>query len=118
MYSNVKQKRINGVERTARELAADPGVFGELRIHRVGGFRSMHIREWGNNNPDGRILPDLWEPEIDGWSGPTMLFRGWQRASRQDDKSKPTYLQEWLVTIIDKHPPAGTAHSVLKSHGR
>jgi len=115
MYSNIKQKRANGIERSERELAGDPGVFGELRVHRVGGYRCMYVREWGNNAADNRILPELWEPEIEGWVGPILCFRGWQRVGGRAEKNKPTYLQEWLVTVVGEHPPADVVRSMRRA---
>jgi hypothetical protein len=117
MYSNIKQLRHRGVRRPQRDVANDPGVFGELTMHRVGGILRMTICEWGNQRPDARLVPDLWEPVCQGLGGETMNWRGYQRANAGEDSDVPTYLQEWRVTILGPLPLAGEAHSVLKMYG-
>jgi hypothetical protein len=117
MYSNIKQLRHRGVRRTEREVANDPGVFGEVILHRVGGILRMTVREWGNQRPDARLISDLWEPICQGLGGESMSWRGYQRAGRPDDEAQPTYLQEWRITIIGPRPPADQSHSVLATYG-
>ncbi len=100
MYSNIKQLRRGGV-RWARDSDIGPGVFGVIQLVHSNGFIRLIATEWGNNSPNNRLLPDLWDVKCHNLHGNVMRWVGYQR----EHENAPTYFQEWLITFISEYPP-------------
>jgi hypothetical protein len=116
MYSKIIQRRHRGVERSDRDIANDPGVFGEVTMYRVGGHKRMQVREWGNQTMEALLLPSLWCAECLA-VGPTCEeWRGFQQAQLPEKKGMPTYLQEWRIEFIGMQPPDESLKSIFQTY--
>ncbi|MBW3498891.1 hypothetical protein [Janthinobacterium sp. NKUCC08_JDC] len=105
MYSNVKQVRRRGVRKSERDLANEPGVFGEITLFRVGGYPVLQVHAPGGFADGKDLYPCLHEAVCTGMRDCFLVWRGWQREGNQEDKNGPTYLQEWRVEIISMRAP-------------
>ncbi|MFS2004594.1 hypothetical protein ACEN9F_13310 [Duganella sp. CT11-25] len=105
MYSKIIQKRYRGVERPDRDLSNDPGTFGMIEMHRVGGFVRMQVRMYGNQLPEAVLLPALWDATCEEWSGTMMSWNGYQQAQLPEKKGQSAYFQQWIIEIIGERPP-------------
>lgn len=117
MYSNIKQLRRCGVKRSETDIANDPGVFGELTLHKVGGHLRLAVREF-DNPIAGDLFAPLFEAVCLGWGGSNMTWRGFQ-APANKNPDRAAYLQEWRVELISERPPPEVINSMrspLSSH--
>lgn len=72
-----------------------------VQLSQGDGFFRLSAMEWGNNSPNNRLLPDLWDVKCHNFQGHMMRWIGYQR----EHDNAPTYLQEWLITFISEYPP-------------
>ena len=105
MYSNIKQVRRRGVRKSERDLANEPGVFGEITLFRIDGYPVLQVHASGGFADGQDLYPRLHEAVCTGMRDCFLVWRGWQREGNQDDKNGPTYLQEWRVEVIAMRPP-------------
>lgn len=99
MYSNIKQLRRNGV-RLTRDSDIGPGVYGVVQLIHSNGFTRLVATEWGNNSPNNKLLPDLWDVKCHNFQGSGQRWIGFQK----DHEKGPTFFQEWLITFISEYP--------------
>ena len=111
MYSNVRQLRRNGM-RFKRDGEAGAGVNGAVSLVHFNGYPCLQVHEWGNPNPDGKLLPPLVSAVCKNFQGNVMRFEGFQR----EHENAPAYFQEWLITIISDRPPAEAAASARPAY--
>jgi hypothetical protein len=76
MYSNIVLMRVRGKRRPAREIDADVGVSGCVRVVTVGTVRRASLTAWGDDALLRSIVPDLFEPVLANWVGSRLLLRG------------------------------------------
>jgi hypothetical protein len=105
MYSNIKQLRQRGVRRSDREIGSDPGIFGAVTLVSCAGHLVLSVHAWGDSSHRAPLIPLLYDAVLVSMHTNRMLFRGFQRVGRPDDKTAPTYAQEWTVTLVSEYPP-------------
>jgi hypothetical protein len=102
MNVTIKQLRRRGVKLGDRDLGAAGDVAGVLTFASVG--RHGELKVYGLEDTQVRtpLLPSLYDAYCVGVNGRYMIWRGFQRDGQADDKSAPTFLQEWSVRVEDR----------------
>ena len=102
MYSKIIQLRKCGVRRSDYDLDRDKGIFGCITTCDIAGTVQMDMIAWGDDAVRTKLLATLNAPVLVSMNRDIMRFRGYQRES----KTAPTYLQDWVITIIGMKAPA------------
>lgn len=98
--------RRRGVRRSPRDIANDLGVFGGLELHRISGVLTLQVAAPGGHVAGRNLYYPLYEAVCVSMGECLSTWRGWQRDGNQDDPSRPSYVQEWLVEHIAMRAPA------------
>lgn len=99
MRVTLKQLRQRGVRRSERELASDEGIACVMTLAQVGGSLVLKVHADGDDSQMAPLVPVLFDAVCVSVHGGRMIWRGHQRHGAADDKSAPTYLQEWSVFV-------------------
>lgn len=99
MRVSVRELRARGVRRPEREVGADPGTAGELALSSVAGYMVLTLHETTDTHMTP-LIPLLYDAKCVSIHGPRMLWRGFQKSGEAEDKSAPTYMQEWTITVV------------------
>lgn len=93
MNATVKVLRHAGARKAERDIMADPGRQGELRLSMVGGVTQLNLSDPSDQqfNP---LLPMLYHARLVAMHGDRMLFQG--LTARREEGGQP---QEWSVQI-------------------
>lgn len=95
MYVRAKRLRERGRRRTEHEIAADPGVVGELTMSSVEAYYLLNLNDL-DSSKHAPLLPVLFEAKLTTMHGDNMLFRG---EERPEGKNGIAYVQEWSVRL-------------------
>ncbi|MGZ9713884.1 hypothetical protein ACXX82_24105 [Glaciimonas sp. GNP009] len=90
------------MRRSDYDLNRDEGIFGCITTCDIAGTVQMDVIAWGDDALRTNLVATLNAPVLVAMNGDVMRFRGYQR----ENKTAPTYLQNWVITIIGMRPPA------------
>lgn len=106
MYSKIIQKRWLGIKRPDRDIANDPGVFGQVTMFYAGqGHTCLQAQRHGCTNETGKLLAPLWDAQCVAKGGDSEVWRGYQRAKLPHGLGYTTCVQEWYIEHLAMHPP-------------
>lgn len=98
----IRELRERGAKRADRAIQSDQGVAGVLTLSIVASYYELKV--FGRDDMSFRVplVPSLFDAKCVSLEGRGMIWRGYQRVGRPDDKAAPTYLQEWAVHVEDR----------------
>lgn len=100
MYSRVKVLRRHGERLSDHEIGAAPWHVGHLTIVLIEHVPVMKLHAAGDDSVMAPILPLMFRARVVSMHGDKMLFQGFERDERPDDKRR----QEWTVQIMAEQP--------------
>ena len=90
------------MRRSDYDLNRDGGIFGCIATCDIAGIVQMDVSAWGDDAVRTKLIATLNAPVLVSMNRDILRFRGYQRES----KTAPTYLQDWVITIISMNAPA------------
>jgi hypothetical protein len=93
MKATVKILRRGGVRRAERDIMADPGRQGDLRLSLVANVAQLNLSD-PNDQQFKPLLPILYHARLNAMHGDGMLFQG--LTALRDESGLP---QEWSVEL-------------------
>lgn len=94
MKATVKVLRTAGTRKSDRDIAADPGARGELRLSMVAQVAQLNLSD-PNDQHFAPLIPMLYHARLVAMHGDRMLFHG--LTARREEGGQP---QEWSVQVM------------------
>jgi hypothetical protein len=94
MKATVKILRVAGIRKSDRDISADPGTTGELRLSMVAQAAQLNLSD-PNDQQFKPLVPMLYHARLVAMHGDRMLFQG--LTARREEGGQP---QEWSVQVM------------------